>query len=412
MVTPSRESTLAVSKILPIASLLALLTPAVAGAQPLPSEPVRLFDGRVRIGGEISATLGTKDEETYFNYTDYERNALRTIRAALSGQWQPTERVAVLGELRTEEFDRFGAYAAFVRVRPWRDVAFDIQAGRIPPVFGAFGRRAYQSQQILIGYPLAYQYLTSIRADALPVDADDLLAMRGRGWRSSFPLGAQFPAPGLPVISAFRWDTGVQAQLSTDRIDTAIAVTTGTLSNPRLTDDNGGKQVAGRVAVRPLTGLVAGVSAARGAWISDDVPGADRESHAQSALGGDIEYSRDHWLVRSEFVWSRWDMPFVQTPPEGDTVSALGAWVEGRYRLTPRVHLAARLDRLTFSHITGHRFGAQATPWEAPVTRYELGGGYALQRNLVLRAIVQLNRREGDSVQERTFYSTQVAWWF
>lgn len=400
------------SKILPIASLLALLTPPAAAGQQLPSEPVRLFDGRVRISGEVSATFGSHDEEVYFNYTDYERNALRTFRASLSGLWQPADRIAFLGELRTEELEHVGAYAAFVRVRPWRNVAFDIQAGRIPPVFGAFGRRAYQSQQILIGYPLAYQYLTSIRADALPADADDLLRMRGRGWRSNFPVGAQYAAPGLPLISAFRWDTGVQAQFSTDLLDLAASVTTGTLSNPRLTDDNGGKQLAGRVAFRPLTGLVAGASAARGAWISDEVPTAGPGSSTQSAIGGDIEYSRDHWLVRSELVWSRWELPFLQTPPQGHTVSALGAWLEGRYRVTPRIHVAGRIDRLSFSRITGDLFGGAPTPWDSPVTRYELGGGYALQRNLILRAIVQRNRREGTPVEKRTFYSTQIAWWF
>src|SRR5688572_9612277 len=116
------------------------MTPAVAGAQTLPSEPVRLFDGRVRIGGEVSGTFGPHDDEAYFNFTDYERNALRTFRAALAGQWQPTDRVAFLGEVRADELEHLEAYAAFVRVRPWRGVAFDVQAGRIPPVFGAFGR--------------------------------------------------------------------------------------------------------------------------------------------------------------------------------------------------------------------------------------------------------------------------------
>jgi hypothetical protein len=38
----------------------------------------------------------------------------------------------------------------------------------------------------LIGYPLAYQYLTSLRADSLPLNANELIAMRGRGWLSSY----------------------------------------------------------------------------------------------------------------------------------------------------------------------------------------------------------------------------------
>ena len=88
--------------------------------------------------------------------------------------------------------------------------AFDIQAGRVPPTFGAFARRIYASDNPLIGYPLAYQYLTSLRADALPVNADELLAMRGRGWLSSYSIGNPMPANGLPLASGFRWDTGVQ----------------------------------------------------------------------------------------------------------------------------------------------------------------------------------------------------------
>ncbi|HJR60207.1 MAG TPA: hypothetical protein VJ813_12430 [Vicinamibacterales bacterium] len=397
------------SKILSVASLLLLLPGSVAAQWP--SEPVRLADGRIRLGGEVSATFGATDDEAFFNYTDYERNALRTFRAVLSAQWRPAERIAFLGELRTDDLDRLGAYAAFVRVRPWANLPLDVQAGRIPPVFGAFGRQAYLADQILIGYPLAYQYLTSIRADAVPASADDLLRMRARGWLSSFPVGAPHDAPGLPLISAFRWDTGVQVRWAPQAFEAAVSVTTGTLSNPRLRDDNGGKQLSGRIAGRPLTGLVVGASGARGAWISDDVPGGP-QSPAQTALGADIEYSRDHWLVRSELVWSRWDIPFTTVPPEGATIGALARWIEGRYRLTPRIYLAARADRLTFSRISGAISNGVAVPWEAPVTRFEFGGGYSLQRNLVLRAVAQVNRRDGGRVKNRTFFSTQVAWWF
>jgi hypothetical protein len=400
-----------VSKIPSIASLLVLLLAPPAAAQWLPEEPVQLFDGRLRVGGEVSATLGSKDNEAYFNYTDYERNALRTLRAALLAAWQPAERIALLGELRSDDLARLGFYAAYVRVRPSSRVPLDVQAGRIPPVFGAFGRRPYQSDRILIGYPLAYQYLTSIRPDALPATPDDLLQMRGRGWLSSFPVGSPYPAPGLPLISAFRWDTGVQARWTADRLDAAAALTTGTLSNPRLSDDNGGKQIAGRVAARPLIGLVVGGSASRGAWISDEAIGSAR-SHAQTVLGADLEYSRDYWLVRSELVWSRWRVPFQTVPAEGESLGALAAWVEGRYRVAPRVYLAGRVDRLTFSRITGTAPGAAPRSWEAPVTRFELGGGYSVQRNLVLRAVVQINRRDGGRIENRTFLSTQVAWWF
>ena len=37
----------------------------------------------------------------------------------------------------------------------------------MPPTFGAFARRTYANDNPLIGYPLAYQYMTTMRADAL-----------------------------------------------------------------------------------------------------------------------------------------------------------------------------------------------------------------------------------------------------
>src|SRR6185295_3883213 len=98
----------------------------------------------------------------------------------------------------------------YLRVRPWKDRSFDVQAGMVPPVFGAFARRRYGSDNPLIGYPLAYQYLTSVRPDAAPATADDLLAMRGEGWWSRFPIGDPSRRPGSPLASALRWDTGVE----------------------------------------------------------------------------------------------------------------------------------------------------------------------------------------------------------
>jgi len=372
-----------------------------------------MFDGRLVFTGEAVGTLGKSDDESYFNYTDYEHNALRMMRLSFAGLWQPVDRLAFVGEIRSENFDQPEAYAAYVRVRPWRKHAFDIQAGRIPPVFGAFARRIYNSDRFLIGYPLAYQYLTSLRPDASPIIADDLLRMRARGWRSSFPLGSVDAGPGVPLISAFEWDTGVEARYLTGRTETAVSVTTGTLSNPRVADDNNTKQVSGRFALKPVTGLLVGASAARGGWLSREVPTLDGLSrYAQTTIGTDAEYSRDHWLVRGEMVWSRWRLPFAAIPAEGPSVEALATWIEGRYRITPRWYAAARGDRLGFSRITSTIPGSRPVPWEAPVVRFEAGGGYYLRRNIVAKASIQWNDRQGGRVTSRQFVTAQVAYWF
>ncbi|MEO6213962.1 MAG: hypothetical protein ABIP65_10080 [Vicinamibacterales bacterium] len=391
----------------------ALSSPLSGAAQALPSEPVRVFDGRLVLTGEAVGTAGEADHEGYFNYTGYERNALRMVRLSLAAQWQPVDRVALIAEVRSENFAEPGAYAAYVRVRPWRRRSLDIQAGRIPPVFGAFGRRSYTSDRLLVGYPLAYQYLTSLRPESAPATADDLLRMRARGWRASFPLGESSAGPGVPLISAFQWDTGVQARIHTERTEMALAVTTGTLSSPRVSDDNDGKQISARVAVRPVTGLSLGASAARGGWLSRTVPTLDaHRRYTQTAAGADAEYSRDHWLIRGEMVWSRWRLPFSAVPVEGPSVEALASWIEGRYRVSPRWYVAGRADRLGFSRVTSTIAGRPPTPWDAPVVRIETGFGYYLRRNVIARASLQWNDRDGGRVTTRRFLSGQVAYWF
>ena len=171
------------------------MTLAAAGvsAQGLPDGPLRSPDGKLLLGGEIVATVGAPDSTAFFNYTDYQHNALRMMRLGLAGQWRPLAPIAFVAEVRSEDLRHVEPHAAYVRLRPWQSRAFDVQAGRIPPSFGAYGRRAYNTDNPLIGHPLAYQYLTSLRPDAIPASPDDLLRMRGRGWQPIFPIGSIEP---------------------------------------------------------------------------------------------------------------------------------------------------------------------------------------------------------------------------
>ena len=248
-------------------------------------------------------------------------------------------------------------YALYVRVHPWRDRPIDIQAGRIPPTFGAFARRDYGAGNPLIGYPLAYQYLTAARPDALPASTDDVLRMRARGWRPSYPIGSLDIAPGMPLITAFRWDTGVQVRVGPESINASVAVTNGTTSDPRTRDNNGGKQIAGRLHWRPSAALAIGGSAATGAYVADAalanatmIGGTSRSK--QHAFGLDAEYSRDHWIVSGEFIWNRWQVPTLS-----ETLDATSAFVEGRYKISPGLFVASRIDHLGFSELASSSFG-------------------------------------------------------
>ena len=120
--------------------LIVVCAPAAAQAQRLPEGPFTAAHGTVTVGGEITVTAGSRDDTAFFNYTDYEHNALRMFRMSLSGMWRPASRLAFLTELRSEDAQRVIPYALYVRVRPWKDRA-DRRAGGPHPA-GVRGLRA------------------------------------------------------------------------------------------------------------------------------------------------------------------------------------------------------------------------------------------------------------------------------
>jgi hypothetical protein len=389
-----------------------LLLAVMAGGIARADEPVTLAGGRIRLGGEASGTFSGPDAG-YFNYTDYGHSNLRLFRLNLDVEARAGDHVALVGQLRSDNLDVPRPYALYLRVRPWTARAFDIQAGRIPPVFGSYPRRGYALDNPLPGMPLAYQYLTTLRPDALPYSADDLYGQQGSGWLvRGYPIGAPQPAPGMPLVNSERWDTGVQVKIGGEPLELAAAVTQGTLSHPLVRDDNHGKQVSARLAWRPAMGLVLGASGARGDYLShqaaDALPGSYHGAHRQTAAGLDAEFSAGYWILRAEAVWSGWEIP----PLAGasvDRLEALGLMLEARYKVAPGFYLAGRADHLGFSRIES---GATGFRWDAPVTRVEIGAGYSPSRHLLLKASVQHNRRDGGNIRGRDFLAGQVVLWF
>ena len=391
----------------------AVVALAAAAAPAFAADPRSLAGGRLRLGGEASFALAAEDEG-FFNFTDYRDSYLRMARLGASAELRLSPHLSLLGEARTYNLRDLRAYALYARVRPFAAREVDFQIGRIPPVFGAFARRRYGPDNPLLGLPQAYQYLTSIRADAVPATADDLVRMRGEGWLVRYPVGNRAAAAGMPLVASLQWDTGIEVRVGSEPLQLSAALTQGTLGNPRFRDDNDGKQGAARVAWTPLTGLIVGASGARGEYLDRALeailpPALAARSYRQEAWGADAEYSRDHWLVRSEVIWVDWDMPALRAPLITSPLRARAVMVEGRYKLAPGLWVAARFDDLAFSDLqaTGGTF-----TWDAPVRRLEVGAGYAIHRYVHVKASWQRNRRDGGVVHAQDFVAGQVLLWF
>lgn len=386
--------------------------PAAAGAQDRAAAASGL--GRVSFGVDVSLNLAPRDDTAFFNYTDYANDALRGGHARLVTEWRPHTRLAFIAEVRTEGADRLRLPALYVTWRPSGAVDLAVQAGRIPPLIGSFPRRAYGRDQSVVGVPLAYQYLTSLRPDALPSSTEDLLRMRGRGWLPSFPIGSSEPATGIPLVSSSRWDTGVQLSWRRGIVETAAALTVGAPATPLVRDNSRGQQWSGRVAVGVPSGPTLGVSAARGPWIEDGViaqlPQArDGWRTAQRVIAFDAEYGAGPWLARAEWLRSSFDVP-IGTAGASTALVAQSGFVEGRYRPFPRWQVGLRVERLGFSHLTRPADGARVS-WDADVERVEGVIGYRVTRSLEVRAGYQQNWRTGGRVRSRGFPLLAVLYW-
>ena len=252
-----------------------------------------------------------------------------------------------------------------------------------------------------------------MREDAIPASAEELLSQRGRGWRVAYSVGSSYPASGVPLVNTEVWDTGIQVRIGRQPLSLAVSLTQGTLSYPLVRDDNGGKQLAARLAWTPGPQLTLGVSAARGDFLAREVtdllpPGAGSDFD-QKALGLDLEYASGHWIFRGEGLWSRWNLPpldetLIETPQD-----SLGGYVETRYKLMPGLYLAGRLGHLAFRNLQSREW---TRTWDANVTRVEVGAGYAVRRQVLLKASWQYNWRGGGRVREEGLVAAQVLLWF
>jgi hypothetical protein len=373
--------------------------------------PTHVMERRWAIGGEV-ALVGTPREDTgFFNNTDYDVNALQMVRLRLSGEWRLTRTVTFVGDMRSDNGTEVLTPSAYVRWHPGGSLV--MQAGRIPPAFGAFTRRPYGRDTVTLGEPLGYQYLTSLRPDALPATIEDVLRMRGRGWQPSYPVGSTAVRGGIPLVSVSSWDTGVEAMWTSDVVDVSGALTRGSTAVPVVEDLNDGLMGSGRVAVHGPAGLLAGASIARGQWVEnsalDLTPQGRSTPSSQSAFGADLEIGVGPVLLRSEVIHSRFDVPLAVTGGAA-ALSATSLFVEGRYRFLPRWQIGVRADRLRFSDVRTAA-GLSAT-WDANVERLEAMLGFRATRRLDLRIGWQQNWRDGGRVRRLGLPAAGLFYWF
>jgi hypothetical protein len=376
-----------------------LLLPCASASAEQDARPSIFFEGLLDMAYPFES--GGLPEVNQFRRGD---SLFDNMRLTLFADVVFSRRLSLLNQLILDPSSRASIgtfYRPVLRYTAWEAEGADlyIEAGKLPTSFGSYSPRAYSNRGALVGPPLVYHYFTTARANRLLSGANDILDYRRDRAVSEddYAIGSTADSGhGLALIYDPCWDTGVRAIGSYWRFEYFLAVTQGTLSDPRSSggDSNDGKQVSGRLGVVLSPGFILGASLARGPYLRDSLRdtlrsvGAGVEDFHQRAIGFDAEFGYRHFALVGELILNRWEAPGIHgNRLETWDLDATGWYVEGKYTISPGLYGAARYGRIDFSKVddgAGNRLC-----WDDPIQRWEYGVGYHFRDGVIGKLIRQ-----------------------
>lgn len=353
----------------------------------------------IQMSGLLELAASSRGKGLEANYFNAGATMFDHYRGRLFLDGNATQQIEAHVQLVLDEINTHPVYGAYVVVTPWEQRDAHLLAGKMPWLIGTYGPRTYGDKKPLIGTPLMYQFHTTLRGDAIPANADELLAVAGRGQYGITYGGATKYWRGMPVIYDFCWDTGVGIQGSAAPIEYSLAATSGTPSMMMAAQDwNEGKSVMGRIGIQPMPMLRAGASASYGPYMASALnpslpSGKTANDYNQILYMADLAFETGHVSLISEGYKNRW-----QTPTVGD-LDVWGYYAEGKVGLLNGAYVAARWESMRFSDLADSTGAVQ--PWDYDIDRLEAGIGYRIARTATLKAVYQNNYILDDGVKEQ-----------
>ncbi len=275
---------------------------------------------------------------------------------------------------------RLDEYA--VRVTPWEDGRFTVQAGQFSTVIGNWVPRHLSWDNPFINAPLPYENITAIEDKSAPY----------AGY-----LSVGIPADKYeynPVIWGPSYATGVSVAGRIGKFDYAAEVKNASLSSrpeswpiTRMDFDN--PTVSGRVGFRPNEMWTFGFSASDGAYFRPEAMrtlpfGRDIGDYHERLLGQDIGFAWHHWQLWAEFFEARFEIPRFS---DADTFAY---YLEAKYKFTPQLFGAIRWNQQFFGDVTNN-YGRTA-PWGRDLWRADLAAGYRFTAHTQLKVQYSVQR--------------------
>ena len=280
---------------------------------------------------------------------------------------------------------RLDEYA--LRLTPWRDARASLQVGKFATIVGNWVARHGTWENPFINAPLPYEHLTGMWDTEAVRSTNQLLLwshLRPSTVAANLDLDKQLR---LPLVWGPAYATGLAVSGKLGRFLWSTEVKHAPLSSRPASWTKAQKwwtypAVAARLAWSPNPMWQLGLSASTGTYLRPSArptlaTGTGRGDYRQETLAADIAFAWHHWQIWSEVYRVRFVIPRI-----GDA-DTLAAYVEAKYKITPRLSAAVRVNRQTFGSLTDGPRGL--VRWGGDVWRTEFAPAFRVTPHIQLK---------------------------
>ncbi|MEY2496719.1 MAG: hypothetical protein QOD12_275 [Verrucomicrobiota bacterium] len=280
---------------------------------------------------------------------------------------------------------RLDEYA--LRVTPWDDGRFTLQAGKFATVVGNWVPRHLSWENPFVNAPLSYENVTPLEDKAAPYYGYLTGLLRDSKYEYIPVIWGPVYATGISVagrIGQFDYAAEVKNAALSSRPESWNATETG-FDNPT---------VSARVGFRPNQMWNFGFSASDGAYLRPEAMstlpyGREIGDFHQRVLGQDISFAWHHVQLWAEFYEARFEVPGV-----GDA-DTFAYYLEAKYKFTPQFFGALRWNQQFFADVPDGYGGI--APWGHDMWRADIAAGYRFTPHTQLKIQYSLQHEKNGS---------------
>jgi hypothetical protein len=270
---------------------------------------------------------------------------------------------------------RLDEYA--LRITPWEDGRFNLQAGTFATVVGNWVPRHLSWENPFINAPLVYENVTPIQDKSAPFSPLDFIY--GLYFYDKYAFN--------PVIWGPSYASGISVSGRLGRFDYAAEMKNASLSSrpeswhvTEIGFEN--PTFSGRAGFRPNQAWNFGLSASAGPYFRPEAestlpPGRDIGDYREFVLGQDVSFAWRHLQLWAEFYEARFEVPRV-----GDA-DTFAYYVEAKYKFTPQLFGAVRWNQQLFGTVSDGQ--GNNVRWSQDLARIDIAATYRFTTHTQLK---------------------------